>query len=47
LALHVVGGATMDRSHASPAGAAPGLAVPDDETACLSEATPEPSLPYD
>jgi hypothetical protein len=43
LVLHVASGVTLDRSHASPMGAAL-----DDCVTCPAEAsTPQPSLPYD
>jgi hypothetical protein len=43
LVLHVASGVMLDRSHASPVGAAL-----DDGVTCPTEvATPEPSLPYD
>jgi hypothetical protein len=46
--LHLVSGAMLERSHASPADDALASAAPDDEAKCASEEkSSERPLPYD
>jgi hypothetical protein len=48
LALHLVSGIMLDRSHASPGSDPAAFAASDDGAICATEAKqPQPSLPYD
>jgi hypothetical protein len=46
--LHLVSGAMIDRSHASPAIASPAVAAFDNDATCSADAQqPKSALPYD
>jgi hypothetical protein len=46
--LHLVSGALLERSHASPAAEPSAFAALDEEAKCSAEAPePKPALPYD
>jgi hypothetical protein len=48
MALHLVSGIMLDRSHASPGIESAGLAAAGEELTCTTETRPqESSLPYD
>jgi hypothetical protein len=46
--LHLIGGAMIDRSHASPGTVSSAVAAWDDDATCSADAQqPKPALPYD